>query len=90
MKAEISATGVLTLFPESGTEAWALTKWHEAHQIPIDDIQRAQKFHLSATAIRIDMSRYPETLHHAQRICSEVEDHLQRATVSKRPEWKGY
>jgi hypothetical protein len=58
MKAEITVAGALVVVPESGTEAYALQCWMERFPMA-----RAEDCKPGATAIRVDLSRFPETLH---------------------------
>lgn len=54
MKAELTAAGTLVLTPETGVEAYALTRWmREAEPQPVEG---------RARAITLDLSQFPETL----------------------------
>lgn len=56
MRAEINSVGVLILIPESRTEDWAVAEWHRQSRIDVDDVVRAQKFHISGASVRIEFS----------------------------------
>lgn len=62
MKAEISVTGKLVLYPETSTEAFALVRWNEINRIDVDDAMRGEKSHLRGSVVQVDLSAYPETL----------------------------
>ena len=42
MRAEMTAEGVITLFPETTLEAFALMQWKEKSSVKVEDFQRCE------------------------------------------------
>lgn len=53
MRAEMTDEGVITLFPESAFEAFALKHWKEQSTVKVEDLQRCESTYWLGSKLRI-------------------------------------
>lgn len=53
MRAEMTGDGVITLFPETTLEAFALKHWKEGASIKVEDFQRCESTYWLGSKLKI-------------------------------------